>query len=80
MPPPGSHARNAQFAKRLQTLMDNRGLSQSGLADLLSVDRVVVWGWVAGRNFPNRDNLEQLARALRVKVSDLVPAGFGVRS
>jgi hypothetical protein len=29
MPPSGSHARNAQFAKRLQTLMDNRGLSQS---------------------------------------------------
>ena len=80
MSAPGSHARNAQFAKRLQTLMGDRGLSQSGLAARLSVNRVVVWGWVAGRNFPNRDNLEKLARALRVKVSDLVPAGFGVRS
>ena len=61
-------------------LMGNRGLPQSGLAARLSVDRVVVWGWAAGRNFPNLDNLEKLARALRVKVSDLVPAGFGVRS
>ena len=60
--------------------MGNRGLSQSGLATQLSVDRVVLWGWVAGRNFPNRDNHEKLARTLRVKVSDLVPAGFGVRA
>jgi transcriptional regulator with XRE-family HTH domain len=74
------HARNAQFAERLQARMDDRGLSQSELAARLSVDRVVVWGWVSGRNFPNRENLQKLARALGVKVSDLVPAGFGVRS
>ena len=71
--------RDRLFAKRLQTLMGNRGLSQPGLAARLSVDRVVVWGWVTGRNFPTRDNLEKLAPALRAKVSDLAPAGFGVR-
>ena len=72
--------RNAQFAKRLQTLMDNRGLTQSGLAARLSVHRVLVQGWVTSRHFPARDNLERLARALEVKVKDLVPAGFDVRS
>jgi transcriptional regulator with XRE-family HTH domain len=72
--------RNAQFAKRLKTLMDNRGWSQSQLAARLSVDRAVVWGWVKGRNFPNPENLRKLEQSLRIKVADLVPAGFGVRS
>ena len=78
------HARNAQFARRLQTLMDKRGLSQIQLAALIYNgnvgNRVVVWGWVTGRNFPNRKNLEKLARALKVKVTDLVPTGFDIRS
>ena len=34
---PGSHARSPVRQASCQTLMDNRGLSQSGLADLLSV-------------------------------------------
>jgi transcriptional regulator with XRE-family HTH domain len=34
-------------------------------------DRISVW--VSGKNFPDRENLEKLAEALKVKVTDLAP-------
>ena len=34
-------------------------------------DRISVW--TSGKNFPDRENLQKLAKALKVKVSDLAP-------
>ena len=66
--------RNAAFRRRLKELMDARGLTQSGLAAEIwgrtvntegkdiakGRDRISVW--VSGRNFPDRENLEKLAK------------------
>ena len=34
-------------------------------------DRISVW--TSGKNFPDRENLQKLAKALKVKVNDLAP-------
>jgi transcriptional regulator with XRE-family HTH domain len=80
---PIERARDINFAKRLRQLMSERELSQSDLAAKIwgrhissegkdvakGRDRISVW--VAGKNFPDRENLEKLAKHL--KVSELAP-------
>ena len=82
---PIERVRDINFAKRLRQLMSERELSQSELAASIwgrhtssegkyvakGRDRISVW--LAGRNFPDRDNLLKLAKHLKVKVSDLAP-------
>jgi transcriptional regulator with XRE-family HTH domain len=82
---PIERARDINFAKRLRRLMSEQELSQSELAARIwgrhissegkdvakGRDRISVW--VSGKNFPDRENLQKLARALDVKVSDLAP-------
>ena len=82
---PIERARDISFAKRLRQLMSERELSQSDLAEKIwgrhissegkSVakgrDRISVWA--SGKNFPDRENLQKLAKHLKVKVSDLAP-------
>jgi transcriptional regulator with XRE-family HTH domain len=76
-------ARRAAFAKRLREIMDERGLSQSDVAAKIwgkytntenkhvarGRDRISVW--LSGKTFPDDNNLEKLAKALRVERSDL---------
>jgi transcriptional regulator with XRE-family HTH domain len=82
---PLERTRNANFAKRLAKIMADRELTQSKVAAEIwgrsynakgakvanGRDRLSVW--VSGKNFPDRENLEKLARALKVDVSDLAP-------
>jgi len=82
---PIERARDVNFAKRLRQLMSEREMTQSELAAKIwgrhtssegkyvakGRDRISVW--VAGKNFPDRENLEKLAKHLKVKVSELVP-------
>lgn len=81
---PSERSRDIAFAKRLQQLMDDRELTQSDLAAKMwgrvnigskSVargrDRISVW--VNGKNIPDTKNLAKLAKALGVKISDLIP-------
>ena len=82
---PAEKSRDIVFAKRLQQLMDERELSQSDLAAKIwgrntssegknvarGRDRISVW--VNGKNIPDTKNLSKLAKALGVKVSDLIP-------
>jgi hypothetical protein len=76
-------ARKAAFRAKLKQLMEERELSQSALAAKIwgrhinaegidvakGRDRISVW--VSGHNFPTDEQLEKLAKVLRVKVSDL---------
>jgi transcriptional regulator with XRE-family HTH domain len=86
MPSPEDRVRNAELAKRLKLIMAERELTQSGVAELIGPGRYtntegkyVVRGrdrisqWLAGKNFPNKESLAKLAKALNVKVSDLSP-------
>ena len=82
---PTERVRDINFAKRLRQLMSEKEMSQSDLAARIwgrqissegkdvarGRDRISVW--LAGKNFPDHENLQKLARALKVKVSDLAP-------
>ena len=82
---PTERARDLEFAKRLRQLMEQRELTQSDLAAKIwdryvntegkhvarGRDRISVW--IRGKSFPDNANLEKLAKALHVKVSDLAP-------
>jgi transcriptional regulator with XRE-family HTH domain len=83
--PPQERLREINFAKRLKAIMAERDMSQSEVAAAIwgrsinakgalaanGRDRLSVW--VNGKNFPDRENLEKLAGALRVQVSELAP-------
>jgi transcriptional regulator with XRE-family HTH domain len=85
MPSPEDRVRNAEFARRLKLIMAERNLTQSGLAELIwhryintegknvARGRDRVSEWVNGNAFPDKKNLAKLAKALRLKVSDLSP-------
>jgi transcriptional regulator with XRE-family HTH domain len=82
---PTERSRDVVFAKRLQHFMAERELTQSDLAAKIwgravntegknvarGRDRISVW--TNGKNIPDTKNLSKLARALGVKVSDLIP-------
>ena len=82
---PVERVRDINFAKRLRQLMSERELTQSDLAAKIwgrhissegkdvakGRDRISVW--LAGRNFPDHDNLLKLAKHLKVKLTDLAP-------
>ena len=82
---PTERMRDVKFAQRLRQLMSEQELSQSDLAAKIwgrhissegkdvakGRDRISVW--VSGKNFPDRENLQKLAKHLRVKVSELAP-------
>ena len=82
---PIERARDVNFAKRLRQLMSEREMTQSELAAKIwgrhtssegknvakGRDRISVW--VSGKNFPDRENLQKLAKHLKVKVNELAP-------
>lgn len=82
---PAERVRDIDFAKTLQKLMAEREWSQSDLAAKIwgrytnSEDKNVARGrdrisvWVSGKSFPDKENLEKLARVLGVKIGDLAP-------
>ena len=57
---------------RLRKLRQDRGLSQATVADRAQLSREYVNKIEAGRYDPPLSTLNRLAKALRVKVSDLV--------
>jgi transcriptional regulator with XRE-family HTH domain len=82
---PTERVRNIKFAKRLRQLMSEREMSQSDVARAIwgqyrssegkrvakGRDRLSVW--CSGRDTPNAQNLEKLAKALKMEVSKLAP-------
>ena len=77
--------RDAGFAKRLNGLLADSGMTQSQLAAkmygrvanpkgaLVAKNRDRVSVWLSGKNYPDKENLPLLARALGVAVVDLAP-------
>ena len=60
-----------RFGERIRTLRKKRGLSQEDLAELCGLDRTYISGIERGlRNVALR-NIEALAKALDVSISDL---------
>lgn len=59
----GSHG---NFASWLEMTMDNKGLNNKALADLVGVSESVTSRWRSGRSLPSMQNCERLAAALGV--------------
>lgn len=74
-----------EFARRLHRLMVDKGFTQSALAKAafgerkdhrgvtIPAKRDQISAYVKGKRVPNAENLMALARALDVKMSELVP-------
>lgn len=64
---------NAQqkLGKRLSTLRLEADLSQEKLGEMTGLDRTYISGIERGKRNPSLKNIEKLAKALKVKVSDL---------
>ncbi len=65
----------AQFGKRLQQLRRQAGISQEGLADAIGVTVESVSNMERGIFGPRFDNLEKIARVLKVPVRALFEFG-----
>jgi transcriptional regulator with XRE-family HTH domain len=71
--PKGVTRKNWKLARTIQNLRTSKQLTQEELAERLNVSQ----SWLArietGREIPNLKRLQQIARALDVKVKDLIP-------
>lgn len=60
-----------EFAKRLKALRERAGMTQKSLADVSEIHPVLIGRYENGHAFPRKENLQKLAIALNVAVSDL---------
>ena len=60
------------ICKRIRKYRHEAGLTQEDLAEKVGVSRVYIGYVEQGRNTPTLDVLGKIARALKVKVSDLI--------
>jgi len=61
-----------RMVKRLTRFREERGLSQTELAAKARISREYLWRLEAGRQDPTLGTLEKLAKALKVKVTELL--------
>lgn len=67
------HLSKQEFGKRLYKLMLGKGWNQSELSRQANISRDSVSTYMRGVSFPERPNLERLAKALGVDPDDLLP-------
>lgn len=60
------------ISKRIKKRRNELGMTQEDLAEKVNVSRVYIGYVEQGRNTPSLEILEKIAKALKVKVSDLV--------
>jgi transcriptional regulator with XRE-family HTH domain len=61
-----------RLANRIKTLREQRGLSQEALAEKAGISRGYLARLETGRHDPTVGTVEKLAKALRVKVTELL--------
>lgn len=61
---------------RIKSLRKIRGLTQEQLAERCDVSPSCISRWETGTLYPRRENMDALAKALQVKVEDLL-SGLG---
>ena len=66
------HSARTRFAKNLRTTRLANGLSQEALADLCGLHRTYVGSIERGERNISIDNMERLAAALNMKVTELL--------
>ncbi len=63
---------NMPFSERLANLRKQRGLTQEGLADLISITKTQVYRYESGTSQPTLDVIKRLAIALSVTADELI--------
>lgn len=65
---------NAQqkLGKKIKQLRTDAGLSQERLGEITGLDRTYISGIERGVRNPSLKNIEKLAKALKVKTSELI--------
>ncbi len=63
---------NVEFGKFLMTLRKEKGITQSQLAEKLNVTDKAVSRWETGRNYPDIELFERLAKIFEITVSELL--------
>ena len=66
------HPTRRRFTVRLKTLRIKRGMTQEALAKKAGISRGYLLRLEAGRQDPSLSTLTSLAKALKVKVGDLL--------
>jgi len=64
---------SARFALRLKELREKAGLTVDQLAEKSGIPRRTLYSWESATKIPGIDRLPQLANALRIKISKLLP-------
>jgi len=59
-----------KFAETLKELMDEQGLNQLALADLLGIRQSQISNWLNGRSLPNYTSLQLIKDAFSVSIDD----------
>ena len=62
---------NSDFSKNLRKYMNLKKLTGEVIGEKLGVTKGTVIHWANGRRFPKEENIIELAKILRVSVSDL---------
>lgn len=65
------------IGKRIETARRKHGWSQQRLADEVGKQQTTISSWERGRTEPARDDVQRIAEALRLSVSELELAGGG---
>ncbi len=66
---------NERVGLNIRTLREERGLSQEKLAELADLHRAYIGQIERGEKNIGLQNLERIAKALRVGIKDLMPFG-----
>lgn len=62
---------NERFTQILANKKSSEGITQEIIAKRMGISRSTLTYWLAGKTKPNTENIEKLARALNVPVSEL---------
>ena len=60
------------FAKNLRRYMENKGISQKELADIIGVSAPTMNDWLQAKKYPRIDKIEKLANYFGILKSDLI--------
>ena len=62
-----------RFAVRLKMLREKAGLSVAELSEKTEIPKKTIFEWESDNRTPGIDRFPQLAKALKVKIADLLP-------
>lgn len=68
----GGDLMNEKFGGKLRALRENKGMSQSDLADQLNVSRQAVYKWESNKGYPDIENLIRISDIFNVTIDELI--------